>query len=410
MNGATAMLVITTALGVIMLAIVWSLRRCGLPGVREWWQANLTMTVSMSLFALRGAIPDLVSVVVANAGLALSLALYHAGTVRFCSRTPPWRTLLAGIAGVMAGIVYWFYVQDDANIRVVVVSVFHAGVCFATGVVLLRNVPARASGDADQRRARNDGPAAMGGPRTPWFATATFALLFGIGHVVRGVLSAMASLDTGAEPQLPGFHIIFLALGALVMPALSMGAVLMIHGAIVQRLEAVANTDFLTGVLSRKAFEDMASRAIARATASGTAVALLIVDVDRFKMVNDTHGHAAGDAVLTAFAGTLTSSVRPADRIGRLGGEEFAVLLPGASSGDAQRIAERIRAAVAAEPVPWGTATIPYTVSGGHATWRPGDTLATLAARADAALYLAKVSGRNRMHADEPAATAEVAV
>ncbi|MBY4896022.1 GGDEF domain-containing protein [Cupriavidus sp. AU9028] len=406
MSGATAMLVITTALGGIMLAIVWSLRRCGLPGVREWWQANLTMTASMMLFSLRGTIPDLLAVVVANTGLAFSLALYHAGTARFCGRTPPWRTLLTGIAGVVAGIVYWRYMHDDANIRVVVVSVFHAGVCFATGIVLLRGVPARTvPGAAAPLPPRSDRAVPMGGPRAPWVATATFALLFGIGHTLRGILSALASLDATPGAPMPGFHIIFLALGALVMPILSMGAVLMIHGAIVQRLEAIANTDFLTGVLSRKAFEDMAARAIGRAANSGTAVALLIVDVDRFKMVNDTWGHAAGDAVLTAFAQTLTGSVRPGDRIGRLGGEEFAVLLPGATGADAQRIAERIRAAAAAAPVHWGKAAIAYTVSGGHATWRHGDTLATLAERADAALYLAKVSGRNRVHSAEPAET-----
>lgn len=403
MTTALALLAITTALAGMMLAIVWSLRRCGLPGVGDWWRANLLLTAAMILITTRGFVPDVLSVLVANVGLAWALALFHVGVQRFCGRPPPWRTLLAGTGAVAAGIVYWRYVDDDVNARVLVVSVFHGAVCMWTGLTLWRNRP-RPGHDRHGMplplpggNRRRD---AVRGPRAPWIITAGFALLFAVGHGIRGMVSLDALL-AGDTLAAPGFHPVFLAVGALVMPAMTMGAVLMIHGAIVERLEAVANTDYLTGVLSRKAFEEQAARVLAFAEARGMPVALLIVDVDHFKVVNDTHGHAAGDAVLTAFSAAVADTIRQGDLIGRLGGEEFAVLLPGASDHEASRIAERVRAAAAAQMVRWHGVVIPYTVSGGLASWQKGEDFAALAARADTALYVAKLAGRNRTRSHE---------
>lgn len=401
MNNALALLAITTALAGMMLAIVWSLRRCGLPGVMEWWRSNLVLTLAMVLITLRGHVPDALSIVVGNAGLSWALALFHAGVARFCGRTPPWRALLAGTAAVTAGIVYWRYVSDDFNARVVVVSIFNAAVCGSAGLMLWRWRPRK---DRDAAR-RGEDRRAVGGPKGPWMTTATFALLFAFGHAVRGVVSLQAALSHGAAGT-PGMNTIFLALGALVMPAMTMGAVLMIHGAIVDRLEAVANRDYLTGVLSRKAFEEGAARVLALAQSSGMPVTLLILDVDHFKLVNDTHGHAAGDAVLVAFTAALARQVRSGDLVGRLGGEEFAVLLPGAPHHEAEPIAERIRAAAASQPVDWRGIAIRYTVSGGLASWQKGEDVAALAARADTALYVAKLAGRNRMRSHEGMAAA----
>ncbi|MDX6010239.1 GGDEF domain-containing protein [Cupriavidus necator] len=195
------------------------------------------------------------------------------------------------------------------------------------------------------------------------------------------------------------------------MPAMTMGAVLMIHDAIVRRLEAVANTDTLTGVLSRKAFEEGAQRELARAAGGNPAPALLIVDIDHFKSVNDTYGHAAGDAVLQAFARLAAAQLRPGDLLGRLGGEEFMVLLPATGEAGASALAERIRASVQRQAVTTvasdgASHTVRYNVSGGTADWHPGLTLAQLSARADAALYRAKVGGRNRVTAHSESASA----
>ncbi|MGO4332084.1 GGDEF domain-containing protein [Cupriavidus sp. 2TAF22] len=390
MNDPFALLAVTTLLSVMMLGIVWSLRRSGQPGVTQWWYCALTAIGALTLFTLRGRITDVLAVVVANGALAWALALFYAGTLRFCGREPPWRRLVACTLAVMGGIVTWRYIFQDFNTRVVIVSAFHAWFCAATGVALVRYRP-------------------RGRATSHHLTTAGFAFFFAAAHTLRGVLSALAVMDDPATMASPGLNAGFLVVGALAIPALSMGAVLMVHDAMVRRLETIANTDFLTGVLSRKAFEDEAGRELARAARGGRAPVLLIVDIDHFKAVNDTFGHATGDAVLAEFARLAAASLRAPDRIGRMGGEEFVVLLPACSLDDARHAAERIRAQAEASHVGHASNTgnasrppdsVRYTVSGGYAAWQPGETLAQLMARADAALYMAKLSGRNRMLPD----------
>lgn len=119
-----------------------------------------------------------------------------------------------------------------------------------------------------------------------------------------------------------------------------------------------------------------------------------MLDIDHFKRVNDSHGHVAGDMVLTAFAETISQTIRPKDVFARLGGEEFAVLLTGTLS-DASEMAERLRLAVAAMRVATPQGELSITVSLGCATARIGEDLLRVA---DAALYVAKHTGRNRVH------------
>lgn len=389
MSVPTALLVITAALSAMMLAIVWSLRRCGLPGVPDWCNANLVVTLSLVLFALRGYVNDIFSLVMANAALAGALALFYAGCVRFCGGEPRWGRLAAGLLATMGVVVVWRYVFDVFTTRVVAVSAFHAVLCALTGLTLIRWRPHGRAGGYH-------------------LTTAGFALFFAACHTVRGLLSAFSLMGDPYSLQSLGLNTFFLTLGALVMPALTMGAVLMIHDTMVRRLEAIANTDGLTGVMSRKAWEDMASRVLAATARGGIPPALLIIDIDRFKGVNDTYGHAAGDAVLKGFASLAGAQVRVTDGLGRLGGEEFAVVLPATRVADAVRLAERIRAGAEQHAVHIGEhgAMVRYTISGGVACLRPGETLALLSARADAALYRAKLDGRNRIvvHDDGPAA------
>jgi two-component system cell cycle response regulator len=121
-------------------------------------------------------------------------------------------------------------------------------------------------------------------------------------------------------------------------------------------------------------------------------------DIDRFKAVNDAHGHPAGDAVLKDFVVRLGVCTRATDLIARLGGEEFAVVAPDADEGIASRIAERLRASIADETFDIdGDLNLKMTSSFGVATATPNDTMETLLARADAALYQAKTSGRNQV-------------
>ena len=159
-------------------------------------------------------------------------------------------------------------------------------------------------------------------------------------------------------------------------------------------LERVANTDALTGLANRYA----ATRALGeRLGRVPEPLTVMLLDLDEFKRVNDTHGHQAGDAVLREVAARMRSVLPPGALLGRWGGEEFIAILEGASGREPGAIAETLRAAVAAAPVPFDGKPIPITVSIGVATAFSTDDIDALLAEADAALYRAKNSGRNRV-------------
>ncbi|MGB8858718.1 MAG: GGDEF domain-containing protein, partial [Ilumatobacteraceae bacterium] len=162
-------------------------------------------------------------------------------------------------------------------------------------------------------------------------------------------------------------------------------------------LEVVSSVDGLTQCLNHRAFHDVL-KAEVESNGTGQAFALLLIDVDRFKDVNDVHGHLAGDQVLLGLAQILRLHARPGDVIGRIGGEEFAVLLRRAGLAEAEKVAERLRIAVAT-----GTpAGIEVTISSGVSVYWPGATVSQLRRHTDALLYRAKSRGRNTVVAEPP--------
>ncbi|TYT25077.1 GGDEF domain-containing protein [Luteimonas viscosa] len=165
-----------------------------------------------------------------------------------------------------------------------------------------------------------------------------------------------------------------------------------------EEIYQLATHDALTDLCNRRHFMEMLDKEIARALRHDRELALCIVDVDLFKPVNDTYGHIAGDEVLRHIAAIVRQHVRGDDIAARIGGEEFAVLLPEGGSAAAQALAERLRAAVAGATFSPGGVPQRITVSVGVATLAlPGGTRSALLAAADAALYRAKHEGRNRV-------------
>jgi len=164
------------------------------------------------------------------------------------------------------------------------------------------------------------------------------------------------------------------------------------------KLEELAAVDQLTGVLNRRSFIDKAQKAAALVEHQNQPSAAIMLDLDRFKRINDTHGHAAGDAVLKATAIRIAAELRTGDIVGRYGGEEFVFLLTDTDEAAAGVVAERIRERIAATPVPWKETSIPVTASVGIAATGKGhkENLASLIDRADTAMYAAKRAGRNR--------------
>jgi diguanylate cyclase (GGDEF)-like protein len=161
-----------------------------------------------------------------------------------------------------------------------------------------------------------------------------------------------------------------------------------------------AMVDALTGLYNRRWLEEALPRFVSRFTRSGQPLALLMVDVDYFKRINDTHGHPAGDCVLVAVAHTLRSAVRPTDLVARYGGEEFAIILPDTGPRAAQGVAERLRSAIKLTPIrdPAGKLLPNVTISSGGAILKPEDPNASsLLARADECLYASKQNGRDRV-------------
>ncbi|PKO57079.1 MAG: hypothetical protein CVU28_00590, partial [Betaproteobacteria bacterium HGW-Betaproteobacteria-21] len=157
-------------------------------------------------------------------------------------------------------------------------------------------------------------------------------------------------------------------------------------------------TDPLTGVSNRRHFLELLDAELARVKRLRSQAALLMTDLDHFKQVNDAYGHAAGDQVLKHYVGIIRQTLRKTDTIGRLGGEEFAILLPGDGIDGALELAERLRSRLEASPVLSDGALISITVSIGIAALvRTDDTSDAPLQRADVALYAAKEGGRNRV-------------
>ncbi len=168
---------------------------------------------------------------------------------------------------------------------------------------------------------------------------------------------------------------------------------------LLQQVQELARVDQLTQVANRRVFEEVVDAELVRAVRSGATFGLVLLDIDRFKILNDTHGHQVGDAVLHEVAQTIQGECRAVDTLARYGGEEFAIVLPACSAGEATEAAERFRRAVASLPL-----ATPVTASFGVAMFPfHGEDLASLVGAADAAMYAAKDGGRNRVVMAGPA-------
>ncbi|MFC4062516.1 GGDEF domain-containing protein [Planomonospora corallina] len=188
---------------------------------------------------------------------------------------------------------------------------------------------------------------------------------------------------------------ISLALLVLALPPVVLLQRSLLHA----QLQAAARTDAKTGLLNAAAWQREADTEIVRARRTGDPLALLIIDIDHFKRVNDTYGHLIGDQVLVGVASTLRSQLRDYDVVGRFGGEEFVVLLPGADVTEARRVAERLRSRIGRMAIPVDGEMISVTISAGIAVMTVhGNDLIELLAVADLALYHAKELGRDRVY------------
>ena len=233
-----------------------------------------------------------------------------------------------------------------------------------------------------------------------------FSILLLIGFACFNVFRSVAvlSLGTPQDPLAPNplealTAIVFLSVGL----GLGFGVFWITSAEIRLKLEQLANTDSLTGIFNRRSFLTWCDRELLISTRTKKPFSLILIDLDNFKQINDSYGHHAGDAALCDVVEKLRHGIRNIDVLGRWGGEEFVVLLPGADSAAALRVAQRLRGKVASLQLTHPTAKTAgdagtITISQGVTTYLgAGDTINNLLRRCDSALYQAKADGRNRV-------------
>jgi len=355
-----------------LMALVLLLMRRYYPpsilGVGAWASAPLLWLVASALFSTRGALPDLLTLVLANELLFLGSTVYYIGCRRFLGHADGWRFWGTVVAVTTLAFTWLTYVQPHYAARLVLFTVMMIGIYVANLRFLLRH----------------------GGNRFPVrLVEAVIAL-----HIVALALRLLSALTGKAgtdlmEPSL--YQTLHVGAYALTVLLLSIGAVLMATDRLATELEHLATHDSLTRTLNRRALLERCEDELVRCQRTGRGPALMMLDLDHFKAVNDTYGHQHGDAVLVHFVERAQAVLRRGDRLGRYGGEEFLVLLPEADAYAARGVAQRIHAAVAT-----GHA-LDCQLSIGLTTWQsPDDTLDAMLARADKALYQAKEQGRNQ--------------
>jgi len=362
-----------------MLMVLRSLSRSDAPGMREWSLANGLAIVALPLYGGRGVIPDVLSIELANLLFLCVPMLMYAGYLRYLERRVPAGLLAAGLGATTVLLLLFHYVVDSMPIRIVVTSVAHGAVYVALACSLHR-----AEAPAASRYARR-------------FAF-WVAVLLALALTVRALVYA-ARYDVEVEIfEVTALNLACFALGTLSLPALTMGAVMMANADLLGRTTYAAEHDHLTGAWSRRAFFALAGRELERAQRNRSALSVLVFDIDHFKAINDTYGHGVGDRVLADIVGCTGTVIRAVDLCARLGGEEFAVLLPDTTPERARVVAQRLREALQqSATAAAGGRTVRYTASIGLACLESGESLDRLLQRADAALYAAKAGGRNRV-------------
>lgn len=309
------------------------------------------------------------------AAFFVALAAMSAGVARHYLLPVPWRplTAIALVAIVLYTIV--MSLPRAATIRPFLYQAPYVLIQIMVFATVLRS----------QRRAAIDiALLAVSALAALQFAGKPFlAIAMGVGESTQSYLST----EYGAYS---------LTLQAIFLVSMGLLLLLAMVWDLIAEVTARSETDTLSGLLNRRGFEDRAERAIAAATQPGRTATMIVADLDHFKHVNDSFGHATGDRVISTFAKALQAGANSSIIVGRLGGEEFAIFLPG-GIGEGRAFAERARKSFAGTNIEGVSGHHPITASFGVTEFQRDDSLSELLRRADMALYDAKKGGRNRV-------------
>jgi diguanylate cyclase (GGDEF)-like protein len=363
--------------------------RCvpGLRGVNWLSWALFCALAGVLLLAIRPFAPAWMTILAANEALFVSsLLLYCAAAdvlaIRMDFRS--WGIWLLAIAFTVNG--YFTYFHPSLTARILNSSGTCALYAVATAALLFQ-----------YEEEQTDLAGLVATLQFPTMALAWLQVLTAAQHILRCVLTEL-------YPPGDFAHIDLIQLGfsyASMVLNLGTGCGLIWLALCGHRqdLQRIARTDSLTGLLNRRAFEEMLARELQRVKRNGKSLVLLLLDIDRFKVVNDTWGHLAGDRVIRQVSNTLQKGLRPSDALSRVGGEEFVALLRDATTMQAEEIAERLRTEIAdLTGLPDGAQ---ITISIGVAQSHPDETPEELFHRCDQAMYRSKNSGRNLVTVSE---------
>ncbi len=364
---------LTGIMGGLMSVVLYFLKRNYPPSVKglgDWSAGTALLFFGGLAAASRGKAPDLISITGANILIFSGVYFQYVGSQRFFGLQPkilPGMLIIIGLTLISA---WYTVVEPNYRPRLLI----YVGVMTSLFSIHAHLLYTR-------------------GPRTfaHWFAFGV--LLCAIAsQLLRFVTSWLFPLGTGILDNTPQ-NLIYVVAYPFVMLLFALSLVLLATDRVRSEFEHLATHDSLTNALTRRHLTEVCQQELERCHRHGRVMSVLLVDVDHFKSINDSHGHQTGDQVLIQFVATVNTLLRRADVLGRLGGEEFVVLLPETSIEVARVVAERIRTKV-------GELTDPaaFTVSIGVTTNKPdSDTVDALMARADAAMYAAKAQGRNRV-------------
>jgi diguanylate cyclase (GGDEF)-like protein len=354
---------------------------------RFWAMGALSVAFGSALSMLRGILDPTIPIVASAGLMILACCLAEMGIKRFYDQPVSWRVSALITAVTCAGLTFFMVVYDDIAIRTLIYS---AGQSIPIAMTLPL-VLARENLGAGNPVWRSPGAKLAG----------MVAVLILIIHAVR---SAFALLRVGGDMSVVDFNALQATM-ILVLVFLSMawnfGFLLMAIDRLRNEVAELALLDDLTGVANRRHLAERLMEECARSERSGEPFALLVVDLDGFKVINDTYGHAAGDACLQHFTLMAQTRLRPGDLLARTGGDEFCIVLPSSTLHEGALIAHRVLEVCREDAAGCVGIEIPIAVSIGVAQWHPemGSFPDRLIAAADHALYAAKKRGKNRFAA-----------
>jgi diguanylate cyclase (GGDEF)-like protein len=355
----------------------------------HWCAAAGIMTASLVLVALREQVDPWLGFGLANWLGVVSALLLRRGAQRFCGDRRTDREHLGLAAGTLAALAGWLAFSGPESGLVLITALAIGWSMLRMGIEMLAHLRFEF------------------GPRVAWVLAAP-AMAIGTGFALRGLLAPVLGGEFGRLMSEPGavnarFGLFVMASMLLVHFALGGMAVMRL----VARLKHLSGHDPLTGVLNRRGLEDKLERESQRLARYGEGYALLSIDIDHFKRFNDQHGHAAGDAVLEAVARALAGTLRDVDSLGRMGGEEFCVLLPHSGEAAAMAAARRLLERVRQLEIVHAGERLQARVSIGVALADDRrESRHDLLRRLDAALYRAKEQGRDQAVLAAPSVSA----